>query len=413
MRVGAAEAPELTDEQANNVDAMLAFAKATPAEEASVVLDFDHLVTNENMRNILGYNIPISDLPFLKVRKGKSQKPKEDLVPATWKGKEKVPEGPKKSKEHEKAPKTVKKLLADAQRIGTEQEAKAKKAAEKKAAEKKTAELKAAEKSVKKSKASQERPQLGNESEGEPVKKKPRIEAAQSYLKSIGSAVKGIPICVEPVSMITSEHSLQNAEEEAAPQHPSPGGVPVLRDEDVLTAQPAGEDVTLTSMAGEEVAQTALPESGSALPKLLTAQVETEVETLQISQPEVAAEVGDDAGSIRAKANCAAVRASTGPSVYNVVEEAEPSSSMPFVSLRTDQARPMAVSTYDSIGFFRAAREYEYDKASLEECLAGPIMDAIRALTQVDYLGKSTTGCIPTEDMIAALVRLQTMVSIL
>jgi hypothetical protein len=49
MRVGAAEAPELTDEQAGNVDAMLAFAKATPAEEASVVLDFDHLVTNENM----------------------------------------------------------------------------------------------------------------------------------------------------------------------------------------------------------------------------------------------------------------------------------------------------------------------------------------------------------------------------
>jgi hypothetical protein len=75
------------------------------------------------MRNILGYDIPISDLPFLKVRKGKSQKPKEDPVPATRKGKENVPEGPKKSKEHEKAPKTVKKLLADAQRIGAEQEA--------------------------------------------------------------------------------------------------------------------------------------------------------------------------------------------------------------------------------------------------------------------------------------------------
>jgi hypothetical protein len=67
MRVGAAEAPELTDEQVDNVDTMLAFAKATPAEEASVVLDFDHLVTNENMRNILGY-----DMPVLKVRKGKS-----------------------------------------------------------------------------------------------------------------------------------------------------------------------------------------------------------------------------------------------------------------------------------------------------------------------------------------------------
>jgi hypothetical protein len=120
MRVGATEAPELTDEQAGNVEAMLAFAKATPAEEASVVLDFNHLMTNENMRNILGYDIPISDLPFLKVRKGKSQKPNEDPVPATQKGKEKVPEGPKKSKEHEKAPKTVKKLLADAQWIGAE-----------------------------------------------------------------------------------------------------------------------------------------------------------------------------------------------------------------------------------------------------------------------------------------------------
>jgi hypothetical protein len=100
MRVEASEAPVLTDEQADNVDAMLAFVKATPAEEVPVVLDFDHLVTNENMRNILGYDIPISDLPFLKVRKGKFQKSKEDPVPATWKGKEKVPEGPKKSKEH-------------------------------------------------------------------------------------------------------------------------------------------------------------------------------------------------------------------------------------------------------------------------------------------------------------------------
>jgi hypothetical protein len=103
------------------------------------------------------------------------------------------------------------------------------------------------------------------------VKKKPRIEAAQSYLKSIGSAVKGIPIRVEPLSMITSEHSVQNVEEEDGPHHPSLGGVPVLRDEDVLSAQPAGQDVTLTSMAGEEVAQIALPESASALSELLTA----------------------------------------------------------------------------------------------------------------------------------------------
>jgi hypothetical protein len=126
----------------------------------------------------------------------------------------------------------------------------------------------------------------------------------------------------------------------------------------------------------------------------------------------VAAEVGDDAGSIRAEADSVGVRVSTEPSVCNVVEEAEPSSSRPFVNLRTDQVEPTTVSTYDSIGFFRPAWEYEYDEASLEERLAGPIMDAIRALIPVDYLGQSTAGCIPAEDMIAALVRLQTMVSL-
>jgi hypothetical protein len=67
--------------------------------------------------------------------------------------------------------------------------------------------------------------------------------------------------------MITSERLVQNAEEEAVPHHPSLGKVPVLRDEDVLNAQPASQDVTLTSLAGEEVAQTALPESGLALPE--------------------------------------------------------------------------------------------------------------------------------------------------
>jgi hypothetical protein len=216
-------------------------------------------------------------------------------VPATRKGKEKVPEGSKKSKKHEKAPKTVKKLLADSQQIGAEQEAKAKKAAKKK-----TTELKAAMKSAGKSKASQERPQLGKEPEGELVKEKPRIEAARSYLKSIGSATKGIPSHAKPLSMITSEYSLWSAEEEAVPHHRSPGGVPVLHDEDVLSTQPTGQDVTLPSMVGEEVAQTALPESGLALPELLTVQVETKVKTRQISQLEVAAEVGDDVGSIRA-----------------------------------------------------------------------------------------------------------------
>jgi hypothetical protein len=160
------------------------------------------------------------------------------------------------------------------------------------------------------------------------------------------------------------------------------------------------------------VAQTALPESGSALPELLSAQVETEVETLQMSQQAVAAEVGDDAGSIQAKADSVAVGVSTGPSSCNVVEEAEPSSSRPFVSLRTDQVGPMAVSAYDSIGFYWPTREYEYDEALLEERLARPIMDAIRALTPVNYLGQSTARCIPIEDMITTLVRLQTMVSL-
>jgi hypothetical protein len=87
MRVGASEAPDLNDEQVDNVDAILAFVKATSAEDAKVVLDFDHLVTNENMRNILGYEIPISDLPFLKERKGKAQKPREDPTPTILKDK--------------------------------------------------------------------------------------------------------------------------------------------------------------------------------------------------------------------------------------------------------------------------------------------------------------------------------------
>jgi hypothetical protein len=49
MRVGASEAPDLNDEQVDNVDSILAFVKATSAEDAKVVLDFNHLVTNKNM----------------------------------------------------------------------------------------------------------------------------------------------------------------------------------------------------------------------------------------------------------------------------------------------------------------------------------------------------------------------------
>jgi hypothetical protein len=68
MRPEAAKAPKLTDEETDNVDMMIAFSKAESNEDK---LDFDYLVTNENMWNILGYNIPISDLPYLKVRKSK------------------------------------------------------------------------------------------------------------------------------------------------------------------------------------------------------------------------------------------------------------------------------------------------------------------------------------------------------
>lgn len=68
IRPKVAEAPKLTDEETDNVDTMITFSKAESNEDK---LDFDYLVTNENMRNILGYNIPISDLPYLKVRKSK------------------------------------------------------------------------------------------------------------------------------------------------------------------------------------------------------------------------------------------------------------------------------------------------------------------------------------------------------
>jgi len=131
-------------------------------------------------------------------------------------------------------PKTVKKLLADAQRIGAEQEAKAKKAAEKK----KATELKTVEKPAEKSKAFQERPHSDKETEGEPVRKRPRIEAARSYLRSFGSAVKGISIRAEPLAMTASECLPQSTEKEGVPQYPSLGKVSVLRDEDIPNSDP-------------------------------------------------------------------------------------------------------------------------------------------------------------------------------
>jgi hypothetical protein len=59
---------------------MITFSKVKANEDK---LDFDWLVTNKNMRNILRYNIPISDVPYLKVRKGKSQKPTDNSEVST------------------------------------------------------------------------------------------------------------------------------------------------------------------------------------------------------------------------------------------------------------------------------------------------------------------------------------------
>jgi hypothetical protein len=51
MKAELAEALELSDEKIDNIDAMIAFSKI---EENQDKLDFDKLVTNESMWNILG-----------------------------------------------------------------------------------------------------------------------------------------------------------------------------------------------------------------------------------------------------------------------------------------------------------------------------------------------------------------------
>jgi hypothetical protein len=122
-------------------------------------------------------------------------------------------------------------------------------------------------------------------------------------------------------------------------------------------------------------------------------------------------EVGEDTGSAQIEAENAAAGPSVGPIVHFMAERAEPSFSTPFIEPRIGEDGPVREPTHDSVEFFRPAREYEFDEASLEERLAGPIMDAVRALAPADYLGLSTVGCIPTEDMITSLVRLQTMVN--
>jgi len=92
-----------------------------------------------------------------------------------------------------------------------------------------------------------------------------------------------IPNSDPVVAMIASECLPQSTEEEAGPQHSTLGEVPALHNEDVISTEPVGQDVTLPSMVGEEVFQTVLSETDSALPELLNARVETEIEARQIS----------------------------------------------------------------------------------------------------------------------------------
>jgi hypothetical protein len=87
MRAELAEALRLTDQQEENVDIMIdSSMKGINAPK----LNFDCIVTNENIKIIIGYNNPASDVPFVKVRKSKTQKSKDGSEVATPKGKEKV-----------------------------------------------------------------------------------------------------------------------------------------------------------------------------------------------------------------------------------------------------------------------------------------------------------------------------------
>jgi hypothetical protein len=129
MKAKLAEAPRLSDQQEKNVNTVIDFFKK---EVNAKKLDFDRIMTNENMQKILDYDIPAPDVPFLKERKGKTQRQKDSSEVATQKGKEKVQEGPKKPKEPNEGSKTMKKLLADAMRIsGAGQKPKSMKATKK------------------------------------------------------------------------------------------------------------------------------------------------------------------------------------------------------------------------------------------------------------------------------------------
>jgi hypothetical protein len=106
------------------------------------------------------------------------------------------------------------------------------------------------------------------------------------------------------------------------PQHSTLGEVPALHNEDVVSTEPVGQDVTLPSMVGEEVFQTVLSEIDSALPELLNARVEVETEPCQISQPRRDSEVGEDTRSAQIEAKNAAAGPSVGPIVHSVAERA-------------------------------------------------------------------------------------------
>ncbi len=193
----------------------------------------------------------------------------------------------------------MKKLLADAQRIGAEQEARAKKAAEKKTAERlaekskaveekvvspkaavePVGKLEAAKRKAARLKAADKRPQPPNVSESEPVKKKQKFEAARSYIKSLGSAIPGIPIRAEPLSTIISEDFPRNAEKTTMSPPSTSEGIPILHNKDVTDAQAAGQDETLPPVVGDEAVQTTPPETNLDLPELLTTRVDVGVGT--------------------------------------------------------------------------------------------------------------------------------------
>lgn len=137
----------------------------------------------------------------------------------------------------------------------------------------------------------------------------------------------------------------------------------------------------------------------------LIVRIDVEAKAREVPLLEATDEVGKNprSQSARVEAGSGTTGQINGPSVSSVPDEAVLSSSRPFIgstaneagtnnnrpsiNLVTGEVGPKIGSMHDSIGIFQPAWEYEYNEASLEECLAGPIMDAIRALILSDYLG--------------------------